>query len=99
MATILDVGLVQYFQVIYPVLFVFAIVFALLQKTKALGQSSLAVNLIISFAVSFMILLSDAAVKLLSSEHNITKARVQTKPLPIPLVPWNSSHIHFLFEN
>lgn len=66
MATILDVGLVQYFQVIYPVLFVFALVFALLQKTKALGDKAVAVNLIIASMVSFIIILSDSAVKLLN---------------------------------
>lgn len=57
MATILDVGLIQYFQVIYPVLFVFAIVFAVLQKTKALTDA-VAINALIAVLAGFMVLLS-----------------------------------------
>ena len=65
MATFLDVGLVQYFQAIYPVLFVFTLVFALLQKTGAIGKN-VALNAVIAVAVSFMMLLSKNAVALIN---------------------------------
>ena len=47
MATFLDVGLFSYFNVIFPVLLIFALVFALLQKTKILG-TNITINAIIA---------------------------------------------------
>jgi len=57
MATFLDVGLFNYFSAIFPALLAAAIVFALLQKTKVIGES-LNVNGLISVIVFFLILLS-----------------------------------------
>lgn len=64
MATILDVGLLQSFDIIFPALLVFALVFALLQKTKILGGSG-GVNSIIAIVIAFMVLLSETAVEII----------------------------------
>ena len=65
MATVLDLGLVQSFDVIYPVLLVFALLFSLLHKTKILGEST-AFNAIISAVVGFMILLSRTVIDIIN---------------------------------
>ena len=64
MATFLDVGLLSYFNVIFPVLLIFAILFAILQKTKVLG-SNLTINAIIAVSIAFMSLLSKTLIKLI----------------------------------
>jgi len=51
------VGLLQAFDVIFPVIFVFAITFAILQKYKPIGES-IGINSIIAIMVGFMVLLS-----------------------------------------
>ncbi len=62
MATFLDLGLLQTFDVIFPVILIFALVFAILQKTKVVGDS-LGINSIIAIAVAFMALLSDNVIQ------------------------------------
>ena len=64
MATFLDVGLLQYFNVIFPVLLIFALFFALLQKTKILGNN-VTINAIIAVAISFMSLMSKTLIQLI----------------------------------
>ena len=65
MVTVLDVGLIQAFDIIFPVLLVFALVFAVLQKTKVIGDS-VGINSIIAVAVAFMVMLSDTLVQMIS---------------------------------
>ena len=65
MATFLDVGLLRYFNVIFPFIFVWAIVFALFQKTKIIGDK-VGVNSLIAVAVAFMVSLSDSAVQMIN---------------------------------
>ena len=65
MATILDVGILQSFDFIFPVLLVFSIVFAVLQKTKVIGDS-MGINSTIAIAASFMVLLSETLVKIIN---------------------------------
>lgn len=65
MATVLDIGLLQQFNIIFPVLLVFSIVFAILQKTKAIGEST-SINAIVSIAAAFMVILSDTVVDLIN---------------------------------
>lgn len=65
MVTVLDVSLLQSFSVIFPVLLVFAVVFALLQKTKALGDAP-AINAIIAVAASLMVLLSNTITQMIN---------------------------------
>lgn len=61
----MDVGLIQYFDFIFPVLFVFALVFALLQKTKVIGES-VGINAIISIVAAMMVLLSRTIMDLIN---------------------------------
>lgn len=61
MATFLDIGLLQYFDVIFTVLFVFAIVYALLKKTEILGHSN-SIIAIVAVAMAFLVLLSNTVV-------------------------------------
>ncbi|MFC1801758.1 hypothetical protein ACFLZB_04825 [Nanoarchaeota archaeon] len=56
MATFLDVGLLQYFSVIFPVLLVFAIVFAILTTTKILGENK-TINALVAVVLALMVLL------------------------------------------
>ena len=66
MATILDVTLLKAFgETIFPVVLVFALVFALLQKTKLLG-ASLAINSLIAIATAFMVLISSNLLELVN---------------------------------
>ncbi|MBI2102206.1 hypothetical protein HYT55_00050 [Candidatus Woesearchaeota archaeon] len=57
MATVLDLSLLQNFSFIFPFIFVWAIVFAILQKTKATG-AALGIDAIIATVVAFMSILS-----------------------------------------
>lgn len=65
MATVLDLGLIQTFDVIFPVLLVFALVFAVLQKTKVVGES-VGINSVIAVVIAFMVLLSDTLVQMIN---------------------------------
>ncbi|MAF99092.1 MAG: hypothetical protein CMH61_00620 [Nanoarchaeota archaeon] len=65
MATFLDIGLLQYFNVIFPVLLVFSIFFALLQKTKILSENN-AINAIVAISVSFLFLMSKTLLDLIN---------------------------------
>ncbi len=65
MATVLDVGLLRSFGIIFPALFVFALVYSLLHKTKALGES-IVLNAIIAVVAAFMVILSDNLVKMIN---------------------------------
>ena len=65
MATVLDLGLLQAFDFIFPVILVFSLVFALLQKTKAIGDS-VGINAMIAVAASFMILLSQSVIDIIN---------------------------------
>lgn len=65
MATILDVGLLQYFSVVFPVILVFAIVYALLFKTKAIGDNP-AINALIAIVAGLLMVLSEKALEILN---------------------------------
>ncbi len=65
MATILDLGLLESFDFIFPFIIVWAVVFALLQKTKVIGDSP-AINAIIGVAVGFTLIISEAFVALVN---------------------------------
>ena len=64
MATILDVGLVQYFDIIFAMLLVFCLVYAVLIKTKALGEAK-ALPVTVAIVFAFMVLLSRNIVKMI----------------------------------
>lgn len=65
MATFLDLGLLQYFDFIFPILLIFAVVFALLHKTKILGENP-SLNAVIAFALALMSLLSPDLIDLIN---------------------------------
>ena len=65
MVTVLDLGLIQAFDVIFPVLLVFALVFAIFQKTKVVGDS-VGINSIIAVSVAFMVLISDTLTQIIN---------------------------------
>jgi hypothetical protein len=65
MATVLDLGLLQMFEPIFAVLFVFSLMFAILQKTKALTES-VGINGVISVVIAFMVLMSQTMVDIIS---------------------------------
>jgi hypothetical protein len=57
MAAVLDVGLLEYFSIIFPALLVFVIVYALFEKLKILGENK-ALHAIAAIAIAFMLMLS-----------------------------------------
>jgi len=65
MVSPLDLGLLELFDFIFPVLLVWAFIFALLQKTEVVGKS-LGINAIIATAVSFTVLLSRTVIDLIN---------------------------------
>lgn len=65
MVTFLDIGLLKAFDLVYAFIFVWAIVFAVLQKTKVIGESA-GINAIISVAAAFMVLLSGKVVEMIN---------------------------------
>ncbi len=65
MATFLDVSLLQSVDAIFPALLVFAIVFAILNKTHALGKS-IGLDAIIAIVAAFMVMLSRPLIELIN---------------------------------
>jgi hypothetical protein len=60
MATVLDINILRYFIPVFIFLFVFTIFFAILQKTKILGQNS-GIDALVSFSVAMLFMfVSDA---------------------------------------
>jgi hypothetical protein len=66
MATVLDVSLLGAVGVIFPVIIVFAITFAILRKTKWLGQEGVAIDAVVAASVALMVLLSEKLIALLN---------------------------------
>ena len=65
MATFLDVGILQYFDVVFAFIFVFAIIFALLQKTKIIGDS-MGINAMIAIASAFIMAMSRTVIQMIT---------------------------------
>lgn len=65
MATFLDVGLFGYFSVIFPLLLVFLIVFAVLSKTEFFGKNK-GVYSLIAFALAMMMLFTPGVIKVIN---------------------------------
>ncbi len=57
MATFLDIGVLNYFSMIFPALLVFVLVFAILEKTKMLGESK-TLHAMTAIVAAFMVMLS-----------------------------------------
>ncbi len=65
MATIIDFGLLETFDFIFPVLLVWAFMYALLHKTKVVGES-VGINALIASAAALMVLLSQAVMDMIN---------------------------------
>ena len=65
MATLFDISLLQTFDVVFAAILVFAVVFALLRKTKVFGRS-LGVDSIISVSTALLVVISDKAVEVIN---------------------------------
>ncbi|MFH1064872.1 MAG: hypothetical protein V1729_07340 [Candidatus Woesearchaeota archaeon] len=55
MATFLDIGLAEHFAIIFPILLVFVIVFALLEKSKILGDNK-GLHSLIALSIAIMMI-------------------------------------------
>ncbi|MBW3017220.1 hypothetical protein KY316_02515 [Candidatus Woesearchaeota archaeon] len=64
MATFLDIGLLQHVSIIFPMLLVFTVVYAILQWLKPLGDDK-GINSIIALSVAALLLFSTDAVNLI----------------------------------
>ena len=65
MATFLEVGLLQYFSIIFPAILVFVIVYAILNKTKILGEN-IGIQAFVAIALAFLVLLSEDVISLIN---------------------------------
>ena len=65
MATVLDIGLLQEFQIIFGWIFVFVLVYAVLELTKVLGENK-GLNAIIGFTAATLFALSSQAVAIVT---------------------------------
>jgi hypothetical protein len=65
MATVLDLSLLQSFDVVFPFILVWAVVFAILQKFKPISDSA-SVNAVIGAVAGFMVLLSRVAIDVIN---------------------------------
>jgi hypothetical protein len=63
MATFLDIGILEHFVPLFSFIFIFLILFGLLQKTKLLGGRS-AIDFIVSVMITILVILSSSAVEL-----------------------------------
>ncbi len=58
-------GVLQYFDVVFAFIFVFAVIFALLQKTKIIGEA-VTINSMVAIAVGFLMIMSRIVVDMLN---------------------------------
>ena len=65
MAAALQIGILNYFSVIFPTLLVFVILFAILEKTKILGDNKV-LNATAAIAASFIVMLSKNIIAIIS---------------------------------
>ncbi len=62
MASVLDLGLLQFFNVIFPTLLVFTIVFAILKKTKVFGDEKGGLSAVVAISVAIMTAMFEPAI-------------------------------------
>jgi hypothetical protein len=67
MATFLDIGLLQHFQVIFPFIFVFATVFAILEFIKPFGkETDTGIHSLIAICIAGMLLFSPQMIEMIN---------------------------------
>ncbi|MBT3297401.1 hypothetical protein HN385_00595 [archaeon] len=64
MVSVIDLGLVNYFSIIFPFLLIFSLVFAILQKVKIIGDSPV-INAVVAFSAAMLAILSDTVVAMI----------------------------------
>ena len=57
MATFLELGLLNYFAVIFPALLIFVVVFAIFEKYKLIGENK-AIHAVIAISIAFIVMIS-----------------------------------------
>jgi len=65
MATFLETGLLNYFSIIFPALLVFVLIYAILEKTKILGENKV-VHAIAAIVAAFLVMLSRDIVEIIN---------------------------------
>lgn len=65
MATILDVGILEYFTPVFVFLFIFALIYAILDKTNLLGESK-ALKSLVSFVFAMLFIITQDLMKLVT---------------------------------
>ena len=65
MASVLDIGLIQYFDIVFPFLLIALLVYAVLQKTGIIGKS-IAVNSVVAVCAAIIAILSDTVVQMIT---------------------------------
>lgn len=65
MAGALDIGLLEYFSIIFPALLIFVIVYALFSKLKLLGENK-SLNAIAAIAIAFIVIMSRDITKIIN---------------------------------
>ena len=65
MTTFLEIGLLNYFSIIFPALLVFVIVFAVFEKFKLIGESK-TVHAIVAIALAFIVMLSQNIISIIN---------------------------------
>ena len=66
MVTPLDIGLLKNFQIIFPFLFIFAIVYGILSYTKFLGENK-SIHSVIAVVLAIMALFSDVVIQTINT--------------------------------
>ena len=63
MATIFDIGLIGEFKIIFPLLLIFCLVYAMFSYTKILGQQREGLNAMVAIVLALMSLLSEVVIE------------------------------------
>ena len=63
---VIDIGIWQYFLPIFSFIFIFTLVFAILEKTKILGSDTTGLNSIIAFVMGLLFVLTPQAVAIVN---------------------------------
>ncbi|MFH1589517.1 MAG: hypothetical protein ABIB43_03040 [archaeon] len=66
MATFMDIGILSNFSIIFVFLLIFAVMFAVLEKSSPFGKDKKGLHGIIALAIAFLIIISDVAVSMIN---------------------------------
>ncbi|MBD3249356.1 hypothetical protein GF336_04895 [Candidatus Woesearchaeota archaeon] len=66
MPPVLETGLLNYFSSVFPALLVFVLVFAILEKTKFLGQENKSINALVAIFLAFIAMMSQDIITIIN---------------------------------